>query len=242
MDKWLNQIHQGDCIQLLEEMPAESIDIVVTSPPYNIKNSSGGFWNSSSFKWPNSRLLHEGYSGHDDYMQHDDYVDWQRAVLSNLMRVLKPTGAIFYNHKWRVQKGVLQDRADIVSGFPVRQVIIWQRKGGINFNPGYFLPTYEVVYMIAKPAFKLLEKANVIGDVWSITQDRGNPHPASFPIELPKRCIESSPGPVVLDPFIGSGTTAIAAMIAGRDWIGIDNSEEYCDMARKRIETYLEAS
>ena len=66
-----------------------------------------------------------------------------------MMRVLKPTGAIFYNHKWRIQKGLLQDRADIVNDFPVRQIIIWQRAGGINFNPGYFLPTYEVIYLIA---------------------------------------------------------------------------------------------
>ena len=54
-----------------------------------------------------------------------------------------------------MQAGVLQDRSDIVAGFPVRQVIIWKRKGGFNFNPGYFLPTYEVIYLIAKPGFRL---------------------------------------------------------------------------------------
>ena len=101
-----------------------------------------------------------------------------------MMRVLTPEGAIFYNHKWRVQKGLLQDRTDIVDGFPVRQIIIWQRSGGFNHNPGYFLPTYEVVYLIAKPGFRLAPKAGGVGDVWRIRQDRGNPHPASFPVDL----------------------------------------------------------
>ena len=68
--------------------------------------------------------------------------------------------------------------------FPVRQIVIWQRAGGINFNPGYFLPTYEVLYLIAKPKFTLAPKANAYGDVWQIPQDTQNPHPAAFPLEL----------------------------------------------------------
>src|SRR5260364_404403 len=76
-----------------------------------------------------------------------EYVAWQRACLIEMLRLLPEHGAIFYNHKWRVQDGLLQDRHDIVGQFPVRQIIIWRRKGGINFNAGYFLPTYEVIYL-----------------------------------------------------------------------------------------------
>ena len=151
------------------------------------------------------------------------------------MRVLSEDGAIFYNHKWRVQGGLLQDRADIVDGFPVRQIIIWQRNGGINFNPGYFLPTYEVIYLIAKPKFRLAPKANAQGDVWRIPQETKNPHPAPFPLALAQKCVDSTEAKVVLDPFLGSGTTAIAAQLAGRDWIGIDKSLAYCELARRRI-------
>jgi len=168
-------------------------------------------------------------------MEHEDYMQWQRDCLTAMMRVLRPDGAIFYNHKWRVQGGLLQDRHDIVNGFPVRQIIIWQRNGGINFNKGYFLPTYEVVYLICKPDFKLASKANAIGDVWKISQELKNEHPAPFPVKFAMRCIESVDTGVVLDPFIGSGTTAIAAENANRPWIGIDNSEKYCEMAEKRI-------
>ncbi len=232
---WLGKVHHGDCIDLMNQMPSGSVDIIVTSPPYNIKNSTGnGLKNGSGGKWPQAELI-KGYASHDDAMPHEEYVAWQRDCLHGMMRVLSEDGAIFYNHKWRVQGGKLQDRADIVAGFPVRQIIIWQRRGGINFNPGYFLPTYEVIYLIAKRGFRLAPKANAQGDVWQIPQESNNPHPAPFPVELAQRCISSTLGQVVLDPFIGSGTTAIAAEMARRDWIGIDISEEYCNMAQNRI-------
>ena len=147
----------------MSKMPMGSVDVIVTSPPYNIKNSTGnGLKNGAGGKWPQAGLL-KGYTDHDDAMPHEVYVAWQRDCLAAMMRVLREDGAIFYNHKWRIQGGLLQDRADILAGFPVRQIIIWQRKGGINFNPGYFLPTYEVIYLIAKPDFALAPKANAQG-------------------------------------------------------------------------------
>lgn len=229
------RIFKGDCLEVMRRFPEESIRLVVTSPPYNIKNSSGnGLKNGSGGKWPKAALL-KGYDRHEDSLPHNEYVAWQRQCLQEMLRLLRPDGAIFYNHKWRVQNGLLQDRSDIVDGFPVRQIIIWHRAGGINFNPGYFLPNYEVIYLIAKPEFKLAPKANAIGCVWRINQESSNPHPAPFPVELVSRCIESVGEGPVLDPFIGSGTTAIAAEQAGVDWIGIEKSPEYAEMAEERI-------
>ncbi len=238
MARWLNQIHCGDCIDIMSKMPAEEVGLIVTSPPYNIKNSTGnGLKNGSGGKWPQAALIN-GYEAHDDAMPHNEYVKWQRECLKEMMRVLRQDGAIFYNHKWRIQGGRLQDRADILDGFPVRQIIIWQRNGGINFNPGYFLPTYEVIYLIAKPDFRLAPKANAQRDVWHIPQESNNPHPAPFPVELAQRCIEATTACIVLDPFIGSGTTAIAAEMANRSWIGIEISEKYCSHANQRLEDY----
>jgi len=236
MEPWLGKVHAGDCIELMNRMPVGSVDLIVTSPPYNIKNSTGnGLKDGRGGKWEKAGLI-DGYDTHDDAMPHEEYVAWQRDCLSAMMRVVRDDGAIFYNHKWRVQKGLLQDRADIVDGFPVRQIIIWQRSGGFNFNPGYFLPTYEVVYLIAKPDFRLAPKASGQGDVWKIPQEGNNPHPAPFPVELAQRCIESTHAQIVLDPFIGSGTTAIAAESARREWVGMDISEDYCKVARERIQ------
>ena len=228
-------IRRGDCLNVMRRMKDSSIKAVVTSPPYNIKNSTGnGLKDGRKGKWPKA-ALQAGYDGHDDCLPHDTYVAWQRECLVEMMRLLRPDGAIFYNHKWRVQNGLLQDRSDIMQGFPVRQIIIWQRAGGINFNPGYFLPNYEVVYLIAKPDFRLAPKANAAGCVWRINQESDNPHPAPFPVDLAARCIQAVGDGPILDPFIGSGTTAIAAEQAGVSWIGIERSAEYVKMAQQRL-------
>ena len=229
----------GDTVSVLKEIPDESLDLAITSPPYNLKNSTGnGMKDGRGGKWAKAALL-DGYAAHRDNMPHKQYVQWQRAALTEVMRILKPSGAFFYNHKWRVQAGLIQDRWDIVQGFPVRQIIIWQRSGGINFNKGYFLPTYEVIYMIAKPEFKLVPKANAVGDIWSFPQEMNNRHPAPFPVALIDRIIKSTTAQTIIDPFMGSGTTAVSAKKLKRNFIGIDISEEYCKLAEERLKGFL---
>ena len=138
--QWLNQIHHGDCLEVMRQLPDASVDLVFTSPPYNIRTGCGG-----------GRKTWEGYDGHADNMPHSRYVKWQRECLQEMMRLIPDTGAIFYNHCHRVQNGIMQSPLDILGGFPYRQAIIWERSGGINHNPGYFLPTHEMIYLIAKP-------------------------------------------------------------------------------------------
>jgi site-specific DNA-methyltransferase (adenine-specific) len=236
MFSYLNKIVTGDCLEFMAQLPSGCVDLVVTSPPYNLLNSSGHGMNRStgSGRWCNAALSN-GYAAHCDNMPHADYVKWQRSCLEEMMRVVADNGAIFYNHKWRVQDGLIQNREDIVSGFPVRQIIIWKRSGGINFNDNYFLPTYEVIYLIAKKGFKLMPRANALTDVWEVRQEAKNEHPAPFPLELPLRCIKSTDAKVILDPFMGSGTTALAARQLGRSYIGCDNSEQYVAMAEERL-------
>jgi len=235
-EHYQNRIVWGDSLAAMRNIPDGSIDLVVTSPPYNLKNSSGnGMKDGRGGKWANAALLN-GYANHGDNMPHDKYSDWQRKCLREMLRIIPDTGAIFYNHKWRVQRGLLQDRQDIVNEFPVRQIIIWKRKGGINFNPGYFLPTYEVVYLIAKKSFRLAKGANSHGDVWEFAQEFKNPHPAPFPLELVQRIIGSTDAKTVMDPFMGSGTTAVAARALDRAFIGIEISKDYCDICEKRLQ------
>ena len=232
---FVNKIICGNAVDVMKTMPDGSIDLIITSPPYNLKNSTGnGMKDGRGGKWANA-ALQKGYANHDDCMPHNEYVKWQRDCLNEMIRLIPEHGAIFYNHKWRVQNGVLQDRQDIVNGFPVRQIIIWKRKGGFNFNPGYFVPTYEVIYLITKPKFRLAPKANGHGDVWEFTQEMNNEHPAAFPVSLIDQIISATTAKTVLDPFMGSGTTAISALNHGRQYVGIEISPEYCDMASKRI-------
>ncbi len=123
------------------------------------------------------------------------------------------------------------------------EISISRRGGGIkvkkvpnsSFNAGYFLPTYEVIYVIAKPNFRLASKANAYGDVWEFTQEMKNGHPAPFPESLIQRIISSTNARIVLDPFMGSGTTSVVARDLKRDYIGIDISPEYCSMAKERL-------
>jgi modification methylase len=222
----------------MNKMPEKSVGLVVTSPPYNLKNSTGNGMKAGTKtgKWKNNPLQNGYGEHHNDEMPHDEYVSWQRNCLTAMMRVLRDDGAIFYNHKPRVQGGLLQDRYDILEGFPVRQCIIWKRAGGINFNAGYFLPTYEVIYLICNPNFRLATGANAQGDVWDIPQENKNPHPAPFPVELAQRCIAATNAEIILDPFLGSGQTAIAAEALHRKWIGAEISPEYCQLAETRIQ------
>lgn len=240
---FINKIICGDCLETMKKIPDNSIDLVVTSPPYNLKNSTGNGMkaNTKSGKWAGA-ALQNGYSHHNDCMPHDEYAKWQKNCLTEMYRIIKNDGAIFYNHKWRVQNGLLQDRQDIVESFPIRQIIIWRRKGGINFNPGYFLPTYEVIYLIPKPDFKLAPKANRFGDVWEFTQEMKNEHPAPFPVALIERIISSTTAQLILDPFNGSGTTSVVASGLKRDFIGIELSPEYCELANMRVEKNNEVS
>jgi len=235
-DDFINKIICGDCLTIMKKMPDECIDLIVTSPPYNLKNSTGnGMKDGRGGKWANAALVN-GYSHYNDNMSHKEYSKWQRECLTEMFRLIKKDGVIFYNHKWRVQAGLMQDRQDIVNGFPVRQIIIWKRKGGINFNAGYFLPTYEVIYLIPKADFKLAPKANAYGDVWEFTQEMKNEHPAPFPVALIQRIISSTKAKIILDPFSGSGTTAVVAMGLKRNYIGIELSPDYCKLSEERIE------
>ena len=230
----LNTVIHGDCLEVMKQLPDESVDLIVTSPPYNLRNNIGGGFKTPGKRWQNP-VLGKGYDGYSDDMSYEDYILWQKQCIVEMFRLLKPAGAIFYNNKNRIQGGVLEDRSVIVSGFPLRQIIIWKRAGGLNFNDTYFVPTTEQIYMVCKSKFKLKPTMNKFGDVWEITQEMNNPHPAPFPVELTDRIITSTEAQIVLDPFGGSGTTAISALKANRDFILIEQSEKYCEMARQRI-------
>ena len=217
-------------------LDGHAVTVVVTSPPYNLLNTTGAFPVRGA-AWPMNTIQY-GYPTHSDNMPHKEYVVWQRKCLELMMDTLDDDGAIFYNHKWRVQDGVMQDRADIVTGFPVRQIIIWDRGGSINFSDAFFLQNYEVIYLIAKPKFKLAPKASHIGAVWRVGPEQDNDHPAPFPIAIPERCIESTHEGDVYDPFVGSGTTLIAAERQNRTCYAMELEPQYVDMAIARWEQY----
>ncbi len=228
----------GDCLEVLRQsIPDGAIDLVFTSPPYNLGTTSGGgFPKGKSGKWSGGELAN-GYNGtHDDAMPHDQYVQWQRAVLLALWGKLSENGAIYYNHKPRVQNGQLQMPLELNPGLPLRQIVIWERNGGINFSPSFYLPTHEWIMIFAKPGFRLRDKAaSGAKDIWKVGQERGNPHPAPFPVELVDIALQTTTARTVLDPFMGSGTVGVSCAKNGRDFYGIELNSEYFNLANKRI-------
>lgn len=220
-------IYHGDCRDVLPTLGP--VGGVVTSPPYNLGDMTGGYAN-----------LDGGYASYGDQMPHAEYVTWQRWVLAECWRLIADDGAIFYNHKPRVRDGLLWTPMELNPDLPLRQIIIWARASGMNWSETHLLPMHEWVMLFAKPLFRFSKAASIVGDVWRIPQLQGDDrpdHPAPYPVGLPSRAIrliaESNDGPI-LDPFVGSGQTLIAAKLYRRQAIGIELDERYCEMAANR--------
>lgn len=233
-------LHHGDCLEVLSGMADESVDITVTSPPYNMGLVPGG--NGRGMYRPGASnkagRFREGYGAHDDAMAQADYDAWQREILAELWRVSRM--AVFYNHRPRVEHGVLRDPLGNDFGLPLRQRIIWNRGTGIDVNLRAFCTRGEYIYLFAKPDFKLASHAaSGMGDVWNLGIETKMPdHPAPFPVSLPTRCIEATGSESVLDPFAGSGTTLRAASDLHVKAIGIELESKFCDLAVKRLDQY----
>jgi site-specific DNA-methyltransferase (adenine-specific) len=218
-------IYHGDCRDILPTL--EPVDLVLTSPPYNLSEGgrrvSGTHWND----------LVDGYPSHSDDMNREDYVLWQREVLSLCWAVLSVNGAIFYNHKPIPRDGEMVLPFDLNPGLPLRQIITWDRTGGIARCYWYYVPTYEWIMVFAKPEFRITTLD--VNDLWRFPPEKHSTHPAPFPIALPKKAIASTAAAIILDPFMGSGTTLRAAKDLGRKAIGIEIEERYCEIAAKRM-------
>jgi site-specific DNA-methyltransferase (adenine-specific) len=235
----------GDCRDILPDLRAA--DLVITSPPYNLGSAPWahlGNWKTGDAaggrsKWKNGSDAGGGiqYGAHSDNMPWPDYVGWQQWVLRELWRLTAPNGAIFYNHKPRVVGARLWEPSALIpDGIIHRQTVVWARPGGMNFNPTAFVPTHEWIMVLAHEAFRLKSKGvSGLGDVWRLAPE-ANEHPAPFPLSLPLHVLEAAPGPVVLDPFMGSGTSGVAAVQHRRQFIGIEVDSKHFSQACRRIE------
>ena len=239
-------IYHGDCREVLPSLAPASFDLVVTSPPYNLGGEPWphlGNWKQGDSaggksKWKNGSDAGAGiqYGQHVDSMPWPEYVDFQRTVL-RMLWALVPNGAIYYNHKPRVIGAKLWTPQELIPDeIPVRQVVIWKRSGGLNFNPTAYLPMHEWLMILARPEWRLKSKgASGAGDVWEIPQEANTPHPAPFPKRLPLTAIETTGAKRVLDPFMGWGTTLVAAKRLGAQGVGIELEERNCELAAKRL-------
>lgn len=238
MKDFINNIFQGNTLDVLKQIPSNSVDLGITSPPYNKGEKNKG--------WLVKNVL---YDKALDKKDESSYQNEQIEVLNELYRIMKPGGSFFYNHKTRWDRGNMLHPMMWISqtNWVVRQEIIWDRMIAANIRGWRFWQVDERIYWLIKPlkndkiGEELLSKHALLTSIWRFPPERDNPHPAPFPIELPTRIINSilnDNNGVVIDPYSGSGTTLVAAKLLNKNYVGIDISEDYIKFAKERIENY----
>jgi site-specific DNA-methyltransferase (adenine-specific) len=247
----------GDCITVMKSMPAQSVDVVVTSPPYN---------------------LNLAYGVYDDSRDDAEYIDWMYEVSAAVKRVMKPDGSFFLNITGSNSRPYIPFELMVrlrALGFFLQNHITWIKSIGIdNESRGHFKPiggkrfmhhNHEHIFHLTLNnnveldrlaiGIPFQDKTNIArrgherdlrcrGNTWFIpystvkSKAQKFNHPGTFPIELPLWCIylHGVASAVVLDPFAGTGTTLVAARLAGAHGIGIDIDPTYIETARQRIE------
>ena len=229
-------IFRADCSKVLQKLETNSAEIAVTSPPYNLCKR----YVDSSTKTAKqmSKKLEKWYF---DEMPEWEYQGWQQSVIFELMRVCR--SSIFYNHKIRFawhSRNLYRNDNNIhhpmhwLHRFPIWQEIIWDRCGIGNPNNRYHCQD-ERIYQIQKPA--KWNNSQGLTNIWRIAPTKNINHVCTFPEKLVDNCMlpTTDKNDVIIDPFLGSGTSAISAIKNGRKFIGIEKDKNYFDIACKNV-------
>lgn len=254
------QLHLCDARELVLSMPDGHVDVTVTSPPYNTlpkdtraygfrrrkgsrsRENSGGQPPDFSRSW--LRCGEDGWlkkvssAGYDDRMPEDRYQLWLTWIVSEMSRVSR--GLVWINHKLRFRNGRGIHPLRWLP-FDLWSEIIWDRRGSMALNCGKHAPSHEYLLAFGWPHW-WDDSQNKLLSVWQIPPERGcQEHPCPWPVEIPQRLIAAS-CPVdglVLDPFMGRGTTALACLRLGRRFIGCDKSAAYFAAAKRLVENAI---
>ena len=217
----------GDCLELMAQIPSGSIDMVVTDPPYGMNFQSN---------WSKSGKRHKKISG-------DTEID--ARWLSEAYRVLKTGGGVVTFCNWRLSC----EWADHIknSGLLLKSQVIWNRMHhGMGDLKGSFAPMHDIIWYASKGRriFKNGRPKSVIECKRpSPSQDFG--HPTCKPVLLMETLIESTSdgtSGVILDPFLGSGSTGVACVNKGLEFIGIEVDADYFNIAQNRISRAVECA
>jgi len=219
-----------DCLEGLKGLEDNSVDLIITSPPYNLgkKHHTG-----------NNRF--ESYNEYDDNMPEDIYQKWQLEVLNECFRVLKQQGSMWYNHKNRISKGVQISPYEwlILSKFIVKQEVVWFNRSQ-NFDKIRFYPMTERVYWLVKDS--KTKMFNIINhhDVFDTKDWKPKGTKGEFKRAYPEKMVEDiiscfKESDLILDPFSGSGTTCLVAKRMGKKYIGFELNLDYCKLSEKKI-------
>ena len=229
----LNKIYNMDCLEGMKLIPDNCIDLIITSPPYNLgKQHHTG----------NNRF--KSYNEYDDNMPEKLYQQWQVEVLNECYRILKDDGSMWYNHKNRIKNGIQITPYEWIlkSKFLVKQEVVWQN-GSQNFDKIRLYPMTERVYWLAKsPKTKMFNAINhhdlFTRSEWQPVKTKG-----AFKRAYPEKMVEDiiscfNNANIILDPFSGSGTTCKVAKELGKNYIGFELDTTYYNLANERIQKH----
>ncbi len=230
----LNYIDNRDCLEGLAEIPDKSVDCIITDPPYFLSMGHAG----SKTNAKAGEMLTSNRTFNDLAICTPFY----KALFSEYARVLKEDGSFYFFTDWR---GYAYYFPLINAALPVRNMIVWDKKSG----PGSF---YSFAHeLIIFGTYKPKTKSGVGTNVWRLSAFNSGAkatngekvHPTQKPVEIIQKMIEDStePGAVVLDTFMGSGTTAVACVKTGRHYIGFEPDERYHTIAQQRIAEAVDA-
>lgn len=217
-------LYNADCMDVMRELPDSSIDAIISDPPYGIDFCSS---------WTNNH----------DKIANDGFEEFTEALpiwLAEFKRILTDTGCCCCCCCGGGNKPVSQifTMEVVKAGFHLVQTLIWDKQTiGLGWR---YRPSYETIIVFSKSKdynwFDDSKKVSNIIRMKNIIPQKGD-HPTPKPIDLMRRLIRlhTMPDMTVLDPFLGGGTTAIAADIENRKCIGVELKEEYYNLARKRL-------
>lgn len=213
-------IYHGDSMEILPTIAAGSVHMVCTDPPYVIGAVSAGNIGAKSGGW-------------QDMM---NSASWFTAWYREVDRMLKAKGSFWTFCNWRSVPVVM--RAALDAGMPLTSLAVWDKEWIGPGGPIGLRPSYELVALLAKPEFAVPDRG--VADVirHKVGSYKPNGHPAEKPVPLVRRLIEIAAVPeggLVVDPFMGSGTAAMACRDIGRRFIGIEAEEKWCDLAASRL-------
>lgn len=229
--------HHGECLSILQAMPDSSVDAVITDPPY----SSGGFSRDDKNRDPDTKYTQGGFEGRfpnfgGDSRDQRSYMTWCALWIAECVRVLKPGGYFMAFTDWR-QLPVMSDAVQ-VGGVFWRGVIAWDKGRGARApHKGYFRHQCEyIVWGTKGPATQLEHDGPFDGCIAAQVRKSDKHHltgkPTALMCELVRPVV---PGGLILDPFAGSGTTGVAAVLTGRRFIGIERERAYVEIAMRRL-------
>lgn len=235
------KIHNECCLATLNRMVDGEVDLVVTSPPYNMRTR---IRNGEYTTREKSEHFSKKYKHFSDDLPIDDFYSFHSKVLSELLRVSK---VVCYN--FQIVTGSKEAFFKIIGDFSkdIKDIIIWDKgHGQPAMHENVLNSCYELVLVLEndKRAGRVIQNAKFkrgeMSDILRIGRGKrvSDVHGAIFPEALAGSLIEafSDVGDLIYDPFMGSGTTAIVAEKLGRKWVGSELIKEYCDIANKRIE------